>query len=617
MPAAPVAVAAREPRRARYLIPRDLPRRGEIIAALAALAFLGHLLFAQLTMVLAIAFHVISRVSRWRPQWLAVPAAAGLVWVLAIGPAVALAGFADGARQVTDYLAKTALHPASLAHLGTVFASTGSGSLGHWLARQLPLALVAASGEAAAAWWLRWLHTGQQDLLRARPGLITVVGRQLRAASVAAGGVVTRDGACLGIAAGTGERVAISWLEAERGVLCTGSSWAAVAATSLQVVQAAIRRRKPVIAVDLTGATALAESLAAVCEDAAAPLRIFGPSGPGYYEPLRGGDPARKAALVMGMINWGSVADHARRTCNGYLNDLFAVAAAAPGDPAIPVIDDLVHLLSPAALRARVEQVPTYHPRRTPLAERVSVSASLLQADPSAAAVLAEQLTGLRASQLGRWLRPAPSPGRSAESTRISLSGIVRDRAVALFSLDQAVYGQSAAMLANLVALDTAAVYEASRRLEVEGDGLAWFGPCEALDQSAVAGLAGAGAQAGLAALLSTASPEAAGRVAGLVNVLVAHRLDDPVLAVALAVPGGPAAAGSSSGWGPWAAGQGAEAGGAVLAGAPAISPAALSPAALSPAALARLREDEFALAVTWPARRVVPAARFVYGGPR
>ncbi len=86
MPAAPLTVAAREPRRARYLIPRDLPRRGEIIAALTALVLVGHLLFAQLTMLLAIAFHVISRASRWRPQWLAAPAATGLVWVLAIGP---------------------------------------------------------------------------------------------------------------------------------------------------------------------------------------------------------------------------------------------------------------------------------------------------------------------------------------------------------------------------------------------------------------------------------------------------------------------------------------------------------------------------------------------------
>src|ERR1022692_4406521 len=238
MPAALLAVAAREPRRARYLIPRDLPRRGEIIAALWALTLVGHLLLAQLTILLAVAFQVISRVSRWRPQWLAVPAAAGFLWALAIGPAAALAGFADGPRRVLGYLAKTARDPANIVHLGTVF-----GGLGHWLPRQLPLALIVAAGEAAAAWWLRWLHTDQQDFPAPRPGLMVLVGRQLRSRSVAAGGVVTREGAWLGIVARTGEQAAISWPEAERGVLCTGSSGAAVAATSFQVIHAAIRRR--------------------------------------------------------------------------------------------------------------------------------------------------------------------------------------------------------------------------------------------------------------------------------------------------------------------------------------------------------------------------------------
>ena len=616
MPAAPLDVAAREPRRARYLIPRDLPRRGEVVAALWVLAFAAHLLFAQLTLVLAVTFQVISRVSRWRPQWLAVPAATGLVAALAVGPAAALAGFADGPRRVAGYLAAAAHHPAGIFHPAPVFAG-----LGHWLPLQFPLALVVAAGEAAAAWWLRWLHTGEQDLPQPRPGMAVWAGRQLRSASVRSGGVVTRDGACLGVVGRTGERAAISWSEAQRGVLCTGPP-GAVAATSFQIVHAAIRRRKPVIAVDLSGARGVAESLAAVCEAAAAPLRVFGPSGPGYYEPLRGGDPARKAALVMGMIDWGTVTDQARRTCNGYLNDLFAVAAAAPRDPGVPVIDDLVHLLSPAALRARVAQVPSYHPRRGPLAERVRVSASLLQADPSAAAVLTEQLTGLRASQLGRWLRPEPAPGRSAGSARISLSGIVRDRAVALFCLDQAASGRSAAMIANLVALDAAAAFAASQRLEVAGDGLAWFSRCEAVDQPVLAALVATGAQAGLALLLGTTSPQAAGRVADLVNVLVIHRLDDPGLAARLApltaaapphpgepVPaGGPVAPGSAV-----AAGGHVGAGGSVGGGVPVAAGVPL----VSPAALGQLRPDEFALAVKGPVRRVVPAARFVSGGLR
>ena len=181
----------------------------------------------------------------------------------------------------------------------------------------------------------------------------------------------------------------------------TGALPAGVSAASFQLVHAAIRRRKPVLVVDLRGLGGLPGALAGICADAGAQLHVFGPAGQGCYEPWRGGGPARKAALVMGMIDWDPVDDHARRTCAAYLNDLFAVAAAAPGGPRLPVLDDVAALLDPPALRARVREVPPYHPRRGPLGERVRVSAGLLEADPAAAAFLAGELS--RAARLPGW----------------------------------------------------------------------------------------------------------------------------------------------------------------------------------------------------------------------
>ena len=218
-----------------------------------------------------------------------------------------------------------------------------------------------------------------------------------------------------------------------------------------------------------------------------------------------------------------------------------------------------------------------------------------------------------------------------------------------LFSLDQAVHGRSAAMIANLVALDATAVFVRSHRLEVDGDGLAWFGHCDAVDQSALTGLIEAGPQAGLASLLDTVSPETAGRLAGLVNVLVIRRLDDPGLAARLAPltsgalrHGEPGAveAGGQAGYGTPAApgalpGPGPHGVPAVFSAAqvatgpppgpgswptgPAAgtaAPARASPA-ISAAALGRLRPDEFTLAVKGPVRRAVPAGRFIPGGLR
>ena len=67
------------PRHARYLVPRGLPRRDEILAVCVVVVVLAHVLFAQLTIILAAAFYLITRVTRWRLSWLTIPAAAGMV----------------------------------------------------------------------------------------------------------------------------------------------------------------------------------------------------------------------------------------------------------------------------------------------------------------------------------------------------------------------------------------------------------------------------------------------------------------------------------------------------------------------------------------------------------
>src|SRR5215472_12484536 len=219
MPAAVVAAPQRAPRRARYLIPLGTPRRREMLAALAVLGVLGGLLFAPVTLGLAVAFHVIGKITRWRPVWLAVPAACGVVWVLAIGPAAALAGFLAAPRAVVALLGGVVTDPARLTHPDT--ASTGSVS---WFPGQFPIALILAAGIAAVAWWLDWLHTDEWRLPAPRPGLVSACRRRLTTAFVKSGGVLTRSGACLGVGQDTGGPAAVSWREAERGVLITGAA---------------------------------------------------------------------------------------------------------------------------------------------------------------------------------------------------------------------------------------------------------------------------------------------------------------------------------------------------------------------------------------------------------
>ncbi len=164
---------------------------------------------------------------------------------------------------------------------------------------------------------------------------------------------------------------------------------------------------------------------------------------------------------------------------------------------------------------------------------------------------------------------------------------MIRERAVAFFPLDQSRHGRSARMIANLVALDTAAVFAESRRLGVAGDGLAWFGDADAIAAPALAPLISTGAQAGLATVLSTVSARAAGQLAALANVLVIRGPADTSLA-----GGDPAATVLA---------------GTVLAG------TTLAGATLDRTVLAR---DQFTLVIRSPQQQV-PLGRFVPGRMR
>src|SRR5579859_6605153 len=237
------------PRRARYLVPRGLPRRDEIVAVCVVLIVVAHALFAQLTIVLAAVFYLITRTTRWRLSWLTAPAVAGLAWTAAAGPRAAAAGFAAGAAQIADYLGASGHQADHLLHFTAAFAGAGT-----WLPRQLPLAVVAGAAEAALAGWLTWLHTDERELPSARPGLIVAARRTL------------------------------SWAEAAGGVSVCGSAGQDVLTTGFQLIHAAVRRRKPVLAVDHGSEPGLTGRLAAVCAAVGAPLLVFG-GAPGHRTP--------------------------------------------------------------------------------------------------------------------------------------------------------------------------------------------------------------------------------------------------------------------------------------------------------------------------------------------
>jgi hypothetical protein len=213
-------------------------------------------------------------------------------------------------------------------------------------------------------------------------------------------------------------------------VLVAGAAAPAVLASGLRLAQAAIRRRKPVIVVDLTGDPGLPGALAAGCAAVRAPLHVFGAPGSPRYEPRLRPGPEQQAALAA--VPWG------------------------PG------------------------------------------------AGPAAAA-------------------------------GASLADVVRQRAVALFTLGGAGPPDAAGLLAGLLAADAAALYACLYRAGIAPDGLCWITECEGADPAALAALVAAGRPTGLAPVLATTAAAPASRLAGQVNAVILHRLADQGLAAELA----------------------------------------------------------------------------------
>ncbi len=243
---------------------------------------LAHLLFAQVTLVLAVLGVITGRVSRWRPLWLAAPAAVGAAWTAQLGVGRAVTGFLSGPRQVLDYLTGAAGQPGRLGRLPAAFSGAG-----HWLPAQLPLALLLAAGEAAAVGWRGrggWLG-GSAWPADYRSGLIVALRRRRTVADLAAGEVVTRDGCALGLETATGRPAEIAWVQAQGGVLSVGAGHRQAALAALPLACAAARRHKTLIVIDLAGRPWLGGAVADACAAAGVQLARLGPDELGPDQP--------------------------------------------------------------------------------------------------------------------------------------------------------------------------------------------------------------------------------------------------------------------------------------------------------------------------------------------
>jgi hypothetical protein len=227
------------------------------------------------------------------------------------------------------------------------------------------------------------------------------------------------------------------------------------------------------------------------------------------------------------MIDWtGST--HARQLfCANYLNAAFTVLAArqshAEADTAGTgaVLDELVRLMTPGALHARLAQTRGSRQTAGPLAAQVAELSVQLDADRSILWPAVSQLAELNSAVQAGLRRPL------ADHCPISLAAAFADRAVVLFPLRRLAPDRPARMVAKLVVADLIENLAERSDLGSRADCLVWINGCEAVDPRQLAVLVALGERTGVAVVLGTALGAAAARLATDVNV-IAVRGDSP-----------------------------------------------------------------------------------------
>ncbi len=537
-PPGPAGHAPRIPDRALW----TAPSRRELAAAVGTGLLAAQALVAPVTALLVPLLALTGRLCRWRPHWLAVPAAAGLGWALDLGVPRALGGYLVLARPVLAAITG----PGDLVGRAARFTL----ALRAWpgpVTGQVPVALLAAAAEVLG-YRLAARLTGAGTGPPPRRGAVVAIRTRYLAAELRRGQVATRDGGCVGVAGRTGRRVAIGWPEAAGGVLCTGQDPAAAAAVGADLALAAIAHRKAVVVVDLAGPGDPVTAVAAAAGDVDAPLRVFSADGPGCYDPFAGADPERAAWLARALVDWPRLAAGQRHLCAQYLSAAVRHLAQTRR-PRAGLLEDLGPLLGPGGPAAlcgagRGAADPA---GGVPADGAMAALAAAAAADPAALDSLAMAMARLRGTAVGCWLRPArpAPPGRlsvrsGGPDQPITLGPVLAGREVLVFRLDRAGDQAASAAVARLVTADlTAELGDLDQAADL-ADCLVWISGCEVVPAAALAELAGACRRSGAALVLGTADGRFAAGLAGLVGVLVVRGAAPAGLGPGIVSPGAP-----------------------------------------------------------------------------
>ena len=328
-----------------------------------------------------------------------------------------------------------------------------------------------------------------------------------------------------------GRRVVLSDRQLSAHALILGASGAGKSTTLLKLLTEHVRLGRPVVAIDMKGSPAFANSMARAARAAGRPFALWTPDGPASWNPLAHGNPTELKDKLIATERFTE--PHYQRAAERYMQTVLqALHYAQPNAP--PTLVQVVEMMDPRRLPGLLRRAPRQ------FADRVQDYLAGLPPDQlSAIRGLATRLAIITEAHTGRFLGSGVE-GAEAIDVRAALAG---DQVV-VFSLNSSTYGKLSAQIGALAIQDLVAA--AGHRLaQIPPAAQAVIGIDEfsALESDNVISLLARCREAGVSVLLSTqelADLDRSARglrdqVLGSTAVKIAHRQEVPASARTIA----------------------------------------------------------------------------------
>jgi type IV secretory pathway TraG/TraD family ATPase VirD4 len=330
-----------------------------------------------------------------------------------------------------------------------------------------------------------------------------------------------------------GRAVTLTDRELSAHGLIVGASGAGKSTTLLKILTDQIARGRPVVAIDMKGSPAFAQTLAETARAAGRPFAVWSIDGPGHWNPLQHGNATELKDKLMATERFTE--PHYQRAAERYVQTVLQVISAAhPGRA--PTLGEVVAMMDPRRLPSVLRGVDP------DLRHRVQDYLAGLTPDQlSAVRGLQTRLAVLTESHTAPYLVPAAGQGGTgAGGATIDLRQALRGPQVVLFSLNSARYGRLAAQLGTLAVQDL--VSASGERLGDTGLGGAVVPATIAIDEFSALGadhviaLLSRSRESGLSVLVATqemadldrAAPGLRDQVVGVTALKIVHRQEVP-----------------------------------------------------------------------------------------